>query len=131
MLAMGFENPFDLAPTDDGNLWISEQGPGTHGAGRVTLRDLSGTSLVDADYDWLNPEGITLDHLGFLWVAEAYRDMGSMDSGQLVRVAPTGEVDIIAENMGIPVCAATAPDGSVYVSITGNRPRLVRLVIGD
>ncbi len=120
ILVEGLAAPFDLAPTPEGPVWISEQGSAPGEAGRVALWTLDGEMVREIAHPWATPEGLALDPEGNLWIAET-------EGRQLLRASVDGEVEVMAEVEGLPVVIATMPSGDLLVSVTGPSPHLLRV----
>ncbi len=118
-LASGLDAPFAVAATDSA-VWISEQVKEPTSPGRVALWGLDGQTRVVSQHPWKNPEGLAIGPSGDLWVADT-------ELGQLLRVAADGKVEVVATDLGLPVCVTTTPKGDLLVNVSGKNARLLRV----
>ena len=110
LMMTGLAMPFDLEPATADSLWISEQGEGTYGEGRVGRWTLDGTLVEEIPGEWPNPEGLALDDRGTLWIAET-------DSGQIRRRDPDGTLTMEFDEYTVPIIIAPTPDGDMLVNL--------------
>ncbi len=120
VLGSDLRAPFDLAPTRDGSVWISEQGAGQGEPGRLVRWGPDATVVAEARYEWDNPEGLALAPDGALWVAET-------EQRALLRVSLDGEVEHMHDVEGLPIVIATTASRDLLVSVTGPSPHLLRV----
>jgi len=110
LLFNGLALPFDLDPATADSLWISEQGEGTYGEGRVARWALDGTLIEEIAGEWPNPEGLALDDRGTLWIAET-------DSGEIRRRDADGTLSVAFDEYTVPILVAPTPDGDLLVNL--------------
>lgn len=110
LLFGGLALPFDLEPATADSVWISEQGEGTYGEGRVARWALDGTQVEEIVGEWPNPEGMALDDRGTLWIAET-------DSGEIRRRDADGTLSVAFDEYTVPILITPIPDGDLLVNL--------------
>jgi sugar lactone lactonase YvrE len=118
-IVSGLEYPFDLAPASEDTFWVSEQ-VGAGVPGRIRQFDKRGTEIGSIEYDWSNPEGLAVDNLGWLYVADT-------DAGEVLRASPEGDVELLSDAFPIPVVMTRHPSGDIFFSTSGAQARVVRI----
>jgi hypothetical protein len=118
-LVAGLEYPFGIADNGDATFWISQQ-VGAEEDGRVSRWGLCGEQLEVLGHVFANPEGMALDDRGYLYVADTV-------AGELVRVSPVGDAEVLTDEYEIPIVVARSPGGDIYFNTGGAQSRLVRI----
>ncbi|MGE0763667.1 MAG: hypothetical protein AB7N80_10355 [Bdellovibrionales bacterium] len=107
-LISGLDAPFDFAFTENGHVWISEQGQAD---GRVSLWQFDKNKFVrsfDSAFKWRNPEGLIYQG-GNLWVLDT-------ELGELIKVSFDGTTKSQIKNLGIPILIETTQKSFVVFS---------------
>jgi uncharacterized protein (TIGR03437 family) len=130
---IALEEPFGVAVDREGNLYFSETA-----GNRVRMVNLLGHMVTLADAksgDLKYPRGVSLDSSGALWIADSGNHrLRTIDlQGTIRTVAGTGSRGFSgdggeagAAEFDTPLAMAIAPDGTVFVSDSGNH-RIRRL----
>ncbi len=102
-------DPHTAALDDEGVLWFTEQG-----ANRIGRLDRKTGAIREYETSG-NPYGISIDHGGNVWFCRISGDMlGKLDP-------KTGVISDLATGKGThPRRMATAPDGTLWVTLWGN-----------
>lgn len=121
VVVAGLTYPFDIVPADEQSFWVSEQSEKQEG--RVRRFDVrNGQELAVVDYRWNNPEGLGRDRREWLYVADT-------GGGEILRVAPDGDVELQSDDFEMPIVVAEMPGGDLLVSTGGTRSRLLRITL--
>lgn len=119
----GLAYPFGIADNGDNTFWISQQ-VGAEDDGIVSRFGLCGDELQVVDHVFSNPEGMALDDRGYLYVADTV-------AGEVIRVSPAGDDELITDQYEIPIVVARSPDGDIWFNTGGAQSRLVRISLTD
>lgn len=120
-LVTGLEYPFGIADNGDNTFWISQQ-VGAEDDGLVSRWGLCGEEQQVVEHVFANPEGMALDDRGYLYVADTV-------AGEIIRVSPVGEAELITDEYEIPIVVTPSPDGDIYFNTGGAQSRLVRIAL--
>jgi hypothetical protein len=75
--------------------------------------------------------GIAFDHRARMYALENTTGEGNLfptpGTGRIVRLSPSGQVDVIATGLFLPTAMTMGPDGNLYVSNVGFGPPPVGL----
>ena len=108
-----FSNPFSVALAPNGNLHVA-------GYGSSNIAVFTPEGKVVRSYAVQSPHGIAIDKAGFTLVA-------GYNPYTLYIFDPLGELVKKIEGFKTSIyCVAIAPDGSVWVSVRGGPPRLLK-----
>ena len=123
LLFDGLHAPFDLAPADNGSIWVSQQNGNGSDDGSIVKIDSTGEIVISIQDGMENPEGLASDGRGGVWVAETQRNELRLynSEGELLWLDET--------NTDIPVALEPIPGSDDLILFNVGTGTVVRVLV--